>query len=130
MVSSFQKYFAERFLLCKMLWRPRGVRAGNWLTVDQVKRLLDLPDVTTNKGKRDRALLALLVGCGLRGRSWPGSGSKISSSAPAAGALWTWQGRGIASGLLRTQEMTVRCFNGGSIGEKSASERAEKDLFY
>jgi integrase len=36
------------------------------LTLDQAERLLDLPDVKTNKGKRDHALLALLVGCGLR----------------------------------------------------------------
>jgi integrase len=42
-----------------------GVRAGNWLTLDQTERLLELPDAS-RKGKRDRALLALLVGCGLR----------------------------------------------------------------
>jgi integrase len=43
-----------------------GVRAGNWLTLDQAERLLDLPDRSTNKGRRDAALLALLLGCGLR----------------------------------------------------------------
>lgn len=43
-----------------------GVRAGNWLTRDQAEQLLALPDPSTNKGKRDRALLALLVGAGLR----------------------------------------------------------------
>ena len=32
----------------------------------QAERLLDLPASRTKKGKRDRALLALLVGCGLR----------------------------------------------------------------
>jgi integrase/recombinase XerD len=46
--------------------KRRGVRAGNWLTLDQTEELLNLPDSTTNRGKRDRALLALLVGCGLR----------------------------------------------------------------
>jgi integrase len=46
--------------------KRRGVRAGNWLTLDQAERLLDLPHPKTKKGKRDRALLALLVGCGLR----------------------------------------------------------------
>jgi len=46
--------------------KRHGVRAGNWLTLDQAERLLDLPDGKTQKGKRDRALLALLVGCGLR----------------------------------------------------------------
>jgi site-specific recombinase XerD len=46
--------------------RRKGVRAGNWLTLEQAERLLELPDSKTNKGLRDRALLALLVGCGLR----------------------------------------------------------------
>jgi len=46
--------------------KRKGVRAGNWLTLDQAERLLDLPGRATNKGRRDRALLALLVGCGLR----------------------------------------------------------------
>lgn len=46
--------------------RQRGTRAGNWLTREQAQALLDLPDGNTLKGKRDRALLALLVGCGLR----------------------------------------------------------------
>jgi integrase len=46
--------------------KRHGVRAGNWLTLDQAEQLLDLPDVKTKKGKRDRALLALLVGCGVR----------------------------------------------------------------
>ena len=46
--------------------RRRGVRAGNWLTLDQAERLLALPYFRSNKGKRDRALLALLIGCGLR----------------------------------------------------------------
>jgi site-specific recombinase XerD len=43
-----------------------GVRAGNWLDVRQTEKLLTLPDAGTLKGKRDRALLAMLVGCGLR----------------------------------------------------------------
>ena len=43
-----------------------GVRAGNWLDIRQTEKLLALPDPVTLKGKRDRALLAVLVGCGLR----------------------------------------------------------------
>ncbi|MBV9745326.1 MAG: tyrosine-type recombinase/integrase [Acidobacteriia bacterium] len=46
--------------------KRHGVRTGNWLTRDQAERLLALPDPNTNKGRRDRVLLALLVGCGLR----------------------------------------------------------------
>jgi site-specific recombinase XerD len=46
--------------------KRHGVRAGNWLTLAQAEQLLELPERETNKGKRDRVLLALLVGCGLR----------------------------------------------------------------
>ena len=43
-----------------------GVRTGNWLSVQQAQKLLNAPDVTTKKGLRDRAMLAVLLGCGLR----------------------------------------------------------------
>jgi integrase/recombinase XerD len=43
-----------------------GVRTGNWLTREQAERLLALPDRRTLKGKRDQALLSLLLGAGLR----------------------------------------------------------------
>jgi site-specific recombinase XerD len=43
-----------------------GVRIGNWLTVDQSKTLLGEPRGDSVRGKRDRAILALLIGCGLR----------------------------------------------------------------
>lgn len=43
-----------------------GQRRGNWLTHDQAQALLDAPDVSTLRGKRDRALLATLLGAGLR----------------------------------------------------------------
>jgi len=46
--------------------RQQGTRAGNWLTKAQAGALINCPDAATMKGKRDRALLALLVGCGLR----------------------------------------------------------------
>ena len=46
----------------------KGTRLGNWLTRDQVKALLAVPDRANLKGKRDYAVLALLVGCGLRRR--------------------------------------------------------------
>jgi integrase len=44
----------------------KGVRLGNWLNVRQAQALLNAPDATTNKGLRDRAILAVLLGCGLR----------------------------------------------------------------
>jgi len=46
--------------------KNEGVRAGNWLTREQARELLLAPDTATLKGKRDRAILAVLLGCGLR----------------------------------------------------------------
>lgn len=46
--------------------RQKGTRLGNWLTWDQAKELLAVPDRSTLKGKRDFVILALLVGCALR----------------------------------------------------------------
>lgn len=46
----------------------RGTRLGNWLTEEQARELLAVPDRSTIKGKRDYAILALLVGCALRRR--------------------------------------------------------------
>lgn len=43
-----------------------GKRLGNWLTKAQAQELLELPDITRAKGLRDRAVLAVLLGCGLR----------------------------------------------------------------
>src|SRR6516225_3585350 len=46
--------------------KKRGVRLGNWLTAEQGEALWQSPDASTLKGKRDRALLAVLLACGLR----------------------------------------------------------------
>ena len=46
--------------------RQQGTRLGNWLTREQAKELLAVPDRSTLKGKRDYVILALLVGCALR----------------------------------------------------------------
>lgn len=43
-----------------------GIRVGNWLTLRQAQALVNAPDITTVKGLRDRAILAVLLGCGLR----------------------------------------------------------------
>jgi integrase len=48
--------------------KQTGIRTGQWLTREQAENLISAPDATGNKGKRDRALLAVLVGCGLRRR--------------------------------------------------------------
>ena len=46
--------------------KSKGVRVGNWLSIRQAQTLLNTPDVSTKKGLRDRAMLAILLGCGLR----------------------------------------------------------------
>lgn len=43
-----------------------GTRTGNWLTQEQAQQLLNAPDTTTLKGQRDQAILAVLLGSGLR----------------------------------------------------------------
>jgi site-specific recombinase XerD len=43
-----------------------GMRLGNWLTVEEARSLWQLPNIYSVKGKRDRAILAVLLGCGLR----------------------------------------------------------------
>ena len=44
----------------------KGERRGNWLTKEQTRELLAVPDRATLKGKRDYVILAMLVGCALR----------------------------------------------------------------
>ena len=46
--------------------RSVGIRVGNWLSLRQAQALLSAPDIATMKGLRDRAMLAVLLGCGLR----------------------------------------------------------------
>src|SRR5258708_38573140 len=46
--------------------KSTGIRVGNWLTLRQSQTLLNAPDIATVKGLRDLAILAVLLGCGLR----------------------------------------------------------------
>jgi site-specific recombinase XerD len=46
--------------------RRLGVRVGNWLTAEQGKRLRESAGADTLRDKRNRAMLSLLIGCGLR----------------------------------------------------------------
>jgi integrase len=43
-----------------------GVRLGNWLTAEQSRAVIQAPNAETLKGRRDKAILALMFGCGLR----------------------------------------------------------------
>ena len=46
--------------------RRIGVCLGNWLTPEQGRRLLERCDACTPRERRDRPMLAVLIGCGLR----------------------------------------------------------------
>ncbi len=46
--------------------RQEGTRTGNWLTKQNAQKMLNAPDTGKLKGLRDRAILAVLIGCGLR----------------------------------------------------------------
>ena len=44
----------------------RGKRTGNWLSLEQAQQLINAPDISSTIGLRNRAILATLLGCGLR----------------------------------------------------------------
>jgi site-specific recombinase XerD len=46
--------------------RHEGMRLGKWLSREQAQQLINAPDIATLKGLRDRAILALAIGTGLR----------------------------------------------------------------
>jgi len=46
--------------------KQAGTRKGNWLTREQAKEILTVPDRSQLKGKRDYVILSLLVACALR----------------------------------------------------------------
>lgn len=46
--------------------KQQGQRLGNWLTQAQADALINLPNRQTRKGLRDRAILAVYIGSGMR----------------------------------------------------------------
>ena len=75
--------------------KKNGVRMGNWLTAEQARSLWEGPDNARMKGKRDRALLALLLACGLRRHE--AANLRVGRLAAKRGTLGyrgpRWQGR-------------------------------------
>ena len=72
-----------------------GVRLGNWLTAEEARKFWQSPAPDSLKGKRDRAILAVLLGCGLRRREWLIWTLRICSSAKSIGPsliLWAKAG--------------------------------------
>jgi site-specific recombinase XerD len=58
-----------------------GTRIGNWLTPAQGRTLLEVPNRDETKGKRDHAMLALLLGCGLRRAELTGLKGHLTTAA-------------------------------------------------
>jgi site-specific recombinase XerD len=46
--------------------RVLGRKTGNWLSKEQAEQLIRQPNTATHKGRRDQAILAVMIGCGLR----------------------------------------------------------------
>jgi len=117
--------------------RQQGTRLGNWLTREQAKELLPVPDRSTLKGKRDYVVLALLVGCALRRRElanldideiqiregrWViadlrGKGGRVRT---VAVPLWVKYGVNawLAAAAIEEGRLLRRIRKGGEIGEK------------
>lgn len=41
--------------------KKKGIRSGNWITPEEAEKLINAPDETTLRGKRDRAILAVFI---------------------------------------------------------------------
>jgi site-specific recombinase XerC len=75
----------------------KGTRLGNWLTREQAKELLAVPDRTTLKGKRDYVILALLVGCALRRNELAELDVETIQQREGRWVLLTWRAKAGAS---------------------------------
>ena len=71
-----------------------GVRLGNWLTAAEARRFWQAPDASTLKGKRDRATLATLLGCGFER---PGLRAEMFRYVCRAGKCW---GEGVTERIV------------------------------
>jgi integrase len=74
--------------------KQAGARKGNWLTREQAKELLAVPDRSKLKGKRDYVILSLLVACALEGPNSPSSISRRFSRGKDVGCWPISKGRG------------------------------------
>jgi integrase/recombinase XerC len=120
-------------------------RLPSFLTIEEVKQLLEAPDLSTPQGQRDRALMELLYASGLRVselvnlnleqvnldsreiRVW-GKGSKermVLMGKPAAQALQTYlsQGRPELIGNKRTSALFLNRY-----GERVTQRRVQRIL--
>jgi integrase len=88
--------------------RQKGTRLGNWLTREQAKALLAVPDRSTLKGKRDYVILALLGGCALRRQELATLDVETIQLRKAAGSWLISKGREDAFAWLRSRSGSNR----------------------
>lgn len=71
-IRRFYKYLLRQDIVCKdPIIKYESVKSDKRtipqiLTVEEVDKLLSMPDVSTNKGKRDKAMLEVMYGTGLK----------------------------------------------------------------
>ena len=105
--------------------RQQGTRLGNWLTKEQTRELLMVPARNTLKGKRDYAILALLVGCGLRRKELAGLDVEDIQTRENRWVIADLRGKG---GRIRTVAVPVWVKNGINVW-LTASRIEEGRLF-
>jgi hypothetical protein len=81
--------------------RRLGIRVGKWATAEEVTA--QAPEASSVKGKRDRAILSVLIGCPLRRGELVGSRSPTCSSGMAGRSLSTSPARAAGSAPYPSQ---------------------------
>jgi len=70
-----------------------GFRCGNWLTADECSKILTQTNGDTLRAKRHHAMLAMLMGCGLRRSEMVALELVEFKCVRATGQSWTWSAR-------------------------------------
>ena len=61
-----QKREVITFIVPEIKTPKIGIKLPNYLTIEEVDRLLSIPDINTFKGLRDKTMLEIMYSCGLR----------------------------------------------------------------
>ena len=61
-----QKREAISFIVPEIKTPKIGIKLPNYLTIEEVDKLLSIPDINTFKGLRDKTMLEIMYSCGLR----------------------------------------------------------------
>ena len=83
--------------------KKHGVRIGNWLTAEQGKRLLDSFDDGSLRGKRDYAMVAVLLGAASGGRRLAALTVEIAAARRALGHRRSRRQRAATCGPCQSQ---------------------------